>query len=275
MITVSAFADEISEDLEEQVNVLKIEGIRHVELRSVWGTNVLELSDSEVDDIRKTLNGNGMRVSTIASPLGKVPVDTPIEEELERLSRALWLCDTFDAPVIRIFSYYPTDSQEAHSSGYRNEVLKTLNALVRVAAKHSVTLLHENDIDLYGDTIARCTDILDAIPDPHLAAVLDPANYLLAGETPYPDGYEAIKDRLRMVHVKDARGGKVVTAGEGDGHFPELVRRLKEDDFNGILALEPHLRSGGKLRGFSGPNLFQHAAHALKSVLDDAGLTWA
>ena len=42
MIRLSAFADEISPDLEEQIAVLSLEHIHFLDLRGVWNTNVLD-----------------------------------------------------------------------------------------------------------------------------------------------------------------------------------------------------------------------------------------
>ena len=46
--TLSAFGDEIADDVDEQLRVLNELDIRYLELRRAWGTNVLELSDGEV-----------------------------------------------------------------------------------------------------------------------------------------------------------------------------------------------------------------------------------
>ena len=70
MVTLSAFADEISADLGEQLAVLKQHNIKYMELRSVWNKNVKDFTDSEVE----TINGAeeaGIGVSAIGSPLGK------------------------------------------------------------------------------------------------------------------------------------------------------------------------------------------------------------
>ena len=48
--TLSAFGDEIAEDVDEQLTVLNDLDIRYLELRSAWGTNVLELTDAQVVD---------------------------------------------------------------------------------------------------------------------------------------------------------------------------------------------------------------------------------
>src|SRR5258706_5081754 len=110
MIRLSAFADEISPDLNEQVAVLLSEHIHFLDLRGAWQTNVLDFSDAQVDQIRRTLHGRGMAVSAIASPIGKVPIDTSFDEHLQRFERAIKLAQGFSTPFIRIFSFYPPAS---------------------------------------------------------------------------------------------------------------------------------------------------------------------
>jgi len=59
MVTLSGFADEISQDLDEQLGTLESLGIRHLELRGVWGKNVLDLSDEELDRVKAELGRRG------------------------------------------------------------------------------------------------------------------------------------------------------------------------------------------------------------------------
>ena len=70
MIRLSAFADEISADLDEQIAVLRDERIRFLELRGVWNTNGLDLSDQQVADVKHALAAAGVGVSAIGSPIG-------------------------------------------------------------------------------------------------------------------------------------------------------------------------------------------------------------
>ena len=137
-------------------------------------------------------------------------------------------------------------------------------------------LLHENEKDIYGDTIARCVDLLQGCNDAHFQAILDPANFIQVGQTPYPDAYEAIRPWLRYVHVKDARpDGSVVVVGEGVSHWPELLQRLRADGYDGFLSLEPHLAFAGQYQGFSGPDLFRRASQALQQMLQAMGWEYA
>ena len=284
MIRLSAFADEISPDLDEQIAVLSLEHIHFLDLRSVWNINVLDLTDQQVARIKETLDAHGIGVAAIGSPIGKVPIDSSFDEHLHRFERAITVARALQTPHIRIFSFYPPaplkegsdDSGAVNPSEYRDEVLRRLREMTARARAAGVILLHENEKDIYGDTIARCVDLLQSCDHTHFQTVLDPANFIQCGQTPYPDAYEALRPWLRYVHVKDARSdGSVVAAGEGVTHWPELLQRLRADGYDGFLSLEPHLASAGKYQGFSGPDLFRLASQALQHMLQAMGWEYA
>src|SRR5689334_9405019 len=100
MIRLSAFADEISPDLQEQIAVLQSERIHYLDLRSMRGINVLDLSDQQVAQIQSALTAQNIGVAAIASPLGKVPIDSPFADSLQRFERALQLAQIFRTPFI-------------------------------------------------------------------------------------------------------------------------------------------------------------------------------
>jgi len=55
MFTLSGFADEVSEDLNVQLDTFQKLGIAYIEFRGVWGKNVLALSDDEVKAVKADL----------------------------------------------------------------------------------------------------------------------------------------------------------------------------------------------------------------------------
>lgn len=272
MIRLSAFADEISADLQEQIDVLHSEHIAFLDLRSVWGINVLDLDDQRLQQIKQVLDEQGIGVAAIGSPVGKVPIDSPFNVQMKRFERALQIAKFMQTSYIRIFSFY------SHSSGLaelipaarRNEVMEHLQAMLLLADEHNIVLLHENEKDIYGDTIARCVDLLRTLNADHLQAAFDPANFIQCGEPPYPEAYQALKPWIRYVHVKDALpDGQVVPAGEGVARWPDLLRALRRDGYDGFLSLEPHLAAAGQFQGFSGPELFKRASQALQNMLHE------
>jgi len=279
MIRLSAFADEISADLDEQIAVLSSEKVRFLDLRGVWNTNVLDLSDQQVTRVKETLDAHGIGVAAIGSPIGKVPIDSSFNEHLHLFERAITVAQALQTPYIRIFSFYPpaaSDRGAVNPAEYRDEVLRRLREMTARARAAAVILLHENEKDIYGDTITRCVDLLQGINDAHFQAVFDPANFIQCGQTPYPDAYEAIRPWLRYVHVKDARtDGSVGPADEGVSYWPELLQRLRADGYDGFLSLEPHLALAGQYHGCSGPDLFRRAYQALQQMLQAMGWEYA
>ncbi|HEY8287120.1 MAG TPA: sugar phosphate isomerase/epimerase family protein, partial [Chloroflexota bacterium] len=256
MIRISAFADEIAADLGEQITVLAQEGIHHIDLRGAWGVNVLDLTDAQITEARRQLDEAGIRVAAIGSPIGKVAIDSDFEAHRERFERAVHLAGVFEAPFIRIFSFYPPAGSAPGSDlvVWRPEILRRLTEFTARARAAGVTLVHENEKDIYGDTIAHCVDLLATISDPHFVAALDLANFIQCGEEPFPAAYEALAPWIRYVHVKDALAdGTVTVAGEGLANWPALLTRLHADGYDGVLSLEPHLAEAGRFSGFSGP----------------------
>ena len=132
-----------------------------------------------------------------------------------------------------------------------------MRELTRLARNANIILLHENEKEIYGDSIARCTDLLQNISDPHFQAIFDPANFIQCKQTPYPDAFRALRPWLRYMHVKDALAdGTVVAASEGMARWTEIVQQLHEDGYDGFFSLKPHLALSGQFQGFSGPELF-------------------
>ena len=275
MWTLTGFADEISPELEEQLETLGEESIGYMELRSVWNTNVLDLSDDEMDRVKSAAAQRGIGISSIGSPIGKVPVTEPFGPHLERFRRALHAADVMETPYIRVFSFF---IPEGHEPGhYREEVLDRMGIMAGEAEDSGVTLLHENEKEIYGDVPSRCVDILDGVGSPALRAAWDAANFVQCGVSPYDEGYASLRPYVEYVHVKDALYGSdtVVPAGEGDGQLPETLSALRASGFDGFFSLEPHLASAGKYSGFSGPELFRKAAVAFKELLRRQDIEWA
>ena len=275
MWTLTGFADEISPEPEEQLETLAQESMGYMELRSVWNTNVLDLSDDELDRVKSATAQRGIRISSIGSPIGKVPVTDPFGPHLERFRRALRAANLMEALYVRVFSFFIPEGQEP--GHYREEVIDRMGIMAGEAKASGITLLHENEKEIYGDVPSRCLDILVGVGSPALRAAWDAANFVQCGVRPYKEGYASLRPYVEYMHVKDALSGsdRVVPAGEGDGQLPETLSALRASGFDGFFSLEPHLASAGTYSGFSGPALFRKAAGAFKDLLRRQGIEWA
>jgi sugar phosphate isomerase/epimerase len=271
---LSGFADEISPDLGEQLAVLAAESISHLELRSVWSTNVADLGDTEVARVRRELDGSGVRVSAIGSPIGKIGIDAPFEPELERLRRVADVAHELGTALVRVFSFFIPPGQDPQL--FRTPVMVRMAALAEVAEERGLILAHENEKEIYGDRPERCADIVASVGSPALRATFDAANFVQCGVAPHSEAYDLLRPYLVYVQVKDALAatGEVVPAGQGDGQVSETLAALRDSGFEGYLSLEPHLAMAGRYGGFSGPDGFRLASAALKDLLGELSMQW-
>jgi sugar phosphate isomerase/epimerase len=269
MLKLAAFADEISPDIDEQIAVCRKNGVTHFELRGVAGKNVLDFSPELRSEIRKKLDAAGIGVASIGSPIGKVAIDKPWQEHLDRFKVAVDQATFFNAPMIRVFSYYPAGGEgKGNLDPIRDEVIRRFRVKLEHIAATPVVLVHENEKGIYGDIGRRCLDLMKSIEHPKLRTAFDFANFVQSGDDPAAN-WPMLKPYTTHIHIKDAiKGtGKVVPAGEGDGHVEQILVDAYRSGYRGWVSLEPHLKVAGHSHGETGADLFKTAADALKKIL--------
>ncbi|MFJ6533141.1 sugar phosphate isomerase/epimerase family protein [Microbacterium sp. NPDC091662] len=270
---LSGFGDEIDPDPAVQIAVLQALGAQHIEVRSAWGVNIVDLDESQLTQLSAVVRERGMAVSAVASPIGKVDVSLPVEHEVGRLQRAIRAADVLETPYIRIFSFFRDENLSAED--IRDDVLVRMAALARTAEAAGVTLVHENEKDIYGDIPARVLDVIESVGSDRLRIAWDNANFVQVGVRPFTDGYAMLRPHLEYLQLKDALAatGEVVPVGEGDGELRETLTALRDDGYAGFASLEPHLADVNALGGFSGPAAFGRAGRALRTLTDEIGVT--
>jgi len=270
--TLSGFGDEIDPDPAVQVAVLKALGASHIEVRSAWGINVVDLDDAQLSTLAALLTREGMAVSAVASPIGKVDVSLDAELEVARLARVIRVAHALGTSNIRVFSFFRAPDVAVES--IRDGVLTRMRLLADLAEKEGVVLLHENEKGIYGDTPERVLDLVESVGSPALRLAWDNANFVQVGVKPFTDGYAKLRPYLDYLQVKDAVAatGVVVPAGQGDGELRETLTALRDDGYTGFASLEPHLAAQHELGGFSGPAAFGEAARAFAGLLAEIGV---
>ncbi|MBR4082158.1 MAG: sugar phosphate isomerase/epimerase [Clostridia bacterium] len=256
---LSAFADEASPHLEEQLRALRDEGIGLIELRGVDGRNCSVLTPEEADAVKARLDAAGVRLSALGSPFGKYPLTAPFEKHLMDFRHGLRLCRQLGCDRMRVFSFYPPEGDDP--AAWRDAVFARMAVMLEEAAAAGVTLCHENEKGVYGDTPARCRELLDRFPD--LGCVFDPANFVQCGAHPL-EAWAMLRDRVTYMHIKDAlrEDGAVVAPGHGDGCLAEILAALNAQTTGEIvLTVEPHLTVFDGLRGLQTETLRHREAY--------------
>ena len=270
MFTLTALGDEISPDVDRQMEFLESLGIKHVEFRGAKCQPVASLRKNQLKAIEHRLAGRGFRVSAVASHIGKIRIDDPFEEHLEELARVLDAAALLQTRYVRVFSFYPDAG--GNLLNRRDEVLERMAALVEQARARGLVLLLENEKRVYGESPERCEDILSTINSPHLRATFDFGNFVEVCVNPLTQAYPLLKDFIEHVHVKDAQRlpdgtCRVVAAGQGDGQIAAVLAELAKQDRQVFLSVEPRGASAGPSSGEPDPRLTTQAILALQQIL--------
>ena len=245
---LSAFADEYSEKIDDQIRWLNENNLDLLEIRGVDGTPIADISLEKAKEVKEKLDKAGISVSAVGSPAGKINIKDDFEPHLKQFRHLLDIADILEAKRMRIFSFFMPEGESPEI--YRDEVVSRLKVMCDLAKKEGITLCHENEKNIYGDTPERCLDLYNALGG-EMKCVFDHANFISCDVEPYPYAYGMLKDTLEYMHIKDANADKeMVAAGEGIGNIPDTISSLKNDkDGEFILTLEPHLMEFNGLKG--------------------------
>ena len=249
-MVLSAFADEYADNLIEQCQALNYFGVSYMEMRGVNGKNVSVLSKTEVREAKKVLADYGVKVSSIGSPLGKLKLDGDLVGHLETAKRVFETANELDTKNIRIFSFYLPDGKTREEC--KGQVFDELEKIVKLSEEYGLTLCHENEALIYGESPEKCVELLEYFGG-RMKAVLDMGNFVLDGYNPW-NAYNLLRKHIEYFHIKDALyAGAIVPAGKGEAQIKRILDDYKVNDGKDtFITLEPHLQTFGGLNALVG-----------------------
>src|SRR5712691_10419844 len=175
---IAVINDEIGQDFGRACEVASKEfGMEWIELRGMWNKNLLKLDAKEVEEARRVLEKNKLRVTDIASPLFKVDwpgapkskyspkrdqfnADFTFEQQDEVLERSIELANAFHTDRVRFFDFWRLDDQ----APYRAAINEKLRSAAEKAAQKNVLLVLENEPACNTATGAEAAKVLGAVP---------------------------------------------------------------------------------------------------------------
>lgn len=257
-IPIASITDEFSHDLAIALDAMAEIGMTGAELRVLWGKNIMDLTSDELSRARDMIGERGMKVISIASPVlkcvlpGAPDIDTRFQHDVfaskhtfddqPRLAeKAFGICKFFNAPVLRVFSYWRSVEPEKCFDG----VVKAMENLSAQAAQEGLIIGLENEHACNIATATETLRVLAAVNNPALQVVWDPANCYISGQVPFPEGYRMMPpQRIAHVHIKDCSldGHKPVwgPVGTRDIDWKGQMAALKADGYKGYVSLETH-----------------------------------
>lgn len=242
-IAFAGIGDEAADDLAGQLTAIGALGWRAVELRSVDGTPIAELSDATFAGAAATIADAGLTVPCVASRIGNWarPVTGDFADDVRELDVLARRCATLGTRYIRVMSYTRGSAGEVR---WGRLAIARLRELTARAAGAGVTLLHENCTGWAGASADRALRLIDAADSPALRLLFDTGNGV-------PYGYDAYELLTRLwpyvahVHIKDATGTpdapRYMPPGDGDARVTACLRLLLDRGYRGTWSIEPHV----------------------------------
>lgn len=244
----SAFSDEYSPMIDEQIKGLIENDIHMMEIRGVDGTGIADITEEKAIEVKAKLDKAGISVSAIGSPIGKIGINDNFEKHKKLLHHVCKLAQIFETDRIRIFSFYIPEGEAPEK--YKDVVLSRMCEMLDIADEYGLKLCHENEKGIYGDIPERCLEIVEHF-DGRLGCIFDPCNFLQCGAVSFPAGFALLKEKITYMHIKDCKpSGTIVVSGAGSGGIPEIfayLNRTRDDII--VLTIEPHLKTFSGLSG--------------------------
>lgn len=242
----SGIGDEAGRDIDAQIRAQLDLGWEHIELRLVDGENITALPDHRFAEVCEKLHGAGLKVSCFASAIANWsrPITCDPHIDIADLTRAIPRMEALNVPFIRVMSYPNDPERPWPMDEWRDESIRRMKVLAKMAEDAGIILLHENCSGWGGLSAENSNILLGEVDNPALKVVFDTGNPVTYGQNTW-EYYKAVEKDIAYVHIKDARrvnGQDVYTyCGEGDGCVREVLRDLLEKGYTGGVSIEPHL----------------------------------
>jgi sugar phosphate isomerase/epimerase len=285
-LQLSVIGDEIGPSLGEMISFAHEHGLKHLDMRTVGGRNLLAMKTEEVIQISRTLENAGLAVPAFVSPVfkwkapyrsmsaGKVdfafdPKQCPVEDWV---AHAMQIAVILGAPHMRIFSYLRYGGFSPRDLGRLTSDFSKLHGL---ASHYDITLQLENEPVCNVGNIAELAAFFSRMEEDRAAALLgtseeeefeprdksrpepvyfrplvDIANAWSTGERPSDADIAILAPLTTAIHLKDRdlSAGRTVPLGDGDVPWPaELKRLLSGVETKEVLAsIETHCPQDGR-----------------------------
>jgi sugar phosphate isomerase/epimerase len=260
---IAVVTDEVSSDVETALELVTELGIDAVELRGVGTERLPRVSAYWSSRLPGFLERYGTRVVSISPGLFKIPFASGVEPKLSydslawadaqsqqqwraarsMIEESLELARRLGSPMISCFGFVRGSGDNAPDCPA--EVISLLRDAAIKAENAGVLLVLENEEGCWADTGAATGRIVQRVAHRNLRVLWDPANAYVAGEIPFPDGYEHVRMLIQHVQFKDVRrlpSGNCEFVVDGAVDWAGQIEALVRDGYGGYISIETHAK---------------------------------
>ena len=253
----SIFSDEINPDFAVAAEAAAGCGLGYLDLRDAWGKRWDGFDREDWRRMRDILDRHGLRMGCIQSQFGKCDIGE--EYETSHFPKVEYLIEEaqfFGVGVVRIFPFWNADRTRAEVrpslAPMLPQIAEKLGRALRKVEAAGLVFAIEPEHSTYSGSLSEVRLVLDAVGSPALKVAWDVANDL--DEEPlFPGRYRLVRGLVANVHVKERVSASRepgswrprVLLGSGAVPWPEVIRALDEDDYQGVYSIETHFGAKG------------------------------
>lgn len=270
----SIISDQIHDNLENALIVMKGMGYTYVELHKVFNKSIEECDDYEIDQIKQLLQKYEMNVSNIASTIffmcplydhyqislfkDSFPVVRGnINDHYEWLRKACRIANKLNCPYVRVFPFRFPDNEDIVVVGTLPDIDKIANIMKKaahIAAEYQVTLVLENCPYSHCPKGEMTNLIVNKVNEPNFKLLWDPGNSYRAEKHKVPivyrslslfEEWDVICDNVAHLHLKNYKYEETLEKPfvhkalcDGDINYETLFSQIKNTKYQGAYSLE-------------------------------------
>ncbi len=240
---VSIFTDELKLDVKEAIPMIKSWGVEHVDFRAmVFSKQIHELDGSELRELKKLVDDNGMTVGCLQTSLCKVHLPDAERQKAEekKLEGIIRAADALDCRLVRTFSYWQPAGTEYGTLTTRpdafGKVMDMFAPIARRAKAAGLVMAFEN----CGVSPDEVFKVLDGLAVPGWGLAWDVCNDWYCDERrENEDSYiERMVRRAVCVHVK--AGGALNWLKREVIPYRKVLKACDESGLQGPVSAETH-----------------------------------
>jgi len=244
-IKISISVDCISADFETAI-LLGLEwGLEYFELKRLFGRRIPNITEEEVEYIKKILNKYAVQVSSISPGLFKGDIDSDLstQEIKNKLPETFKIANQIGTKNVVLFGFSRKKNKQAGEA--IEKISNIFGEIVNKAKKEDINIFIENERGTWANSYDVLLKIIKNINSETLKINWDPCNLIgEVKEKPFPDIWNKIKAYVGHMHLKD---GKIVAnkftnimMGKGDVDWIGQFHALMKNNYKGFCVLEPH-----------------------------------
>ncbi|HEY6410125.1 MAG TPA: sugar phosphate isomerase/epimerase family protein, partial [Ktedonobacteraceae bacterium] len=209
-----------------------------------------EITRAQCEEIAAASRASGVAIAAVSGTYNMIHPDQEIQQRgLRRLQTLAAACQGLGTDIITLctgtrdpvnmWHWHPENA----SSQSWSDLLRAMEAALRIAEEEQVTLAFEPERANVVSTAAHGHALLAAMQSPRLKVVIDPANLIVPGdERPISEildeAFDLLGEHIIIAHAKDRGADDTFrAAGEGILDFDHYLRLLKTSSFFGPLII--------------------------------------